>query len=369
MQPQEPKPTNVSAIKDGKWVDEEDPSKYFGKEVGFLPRWGAKAPMTPTPTLLLRGKQQRDEDEISAILDSINPNNVFSHLPPEVIEKIKQDKRVRSTHEFCMQFSNATEHINEFNPILNEFIAKMKAGALDLDYIPFNKSGCTSYVIAFVEHRCIQMAKRTYNLLLVPPNQYAVKQLQDLRTMMLMDFAIPRRDRNNAKLHSILGNGKEIEEGFIDEINCSIERTAKLCCTVLDTDVEPRGTFPDEIAFALLNDCCDQFLTIINIPNLRPDLKQKTVERLKLMMSWLHATANDGVQDQFESDVNQYYQKMKLKIQQTPELVRQFAGGTKSKNKSSRRRRTSKRKSNKNKNSRHKKNKNKKKTLRLRIKK
>jgi len=357
MQPQEPKP--VSAIEDRQWVY---PSKYFG--VGFLPsRSGAKAPMTPTPPLLLRGKQQRDEYELSAILDSINPNNVFSQLPPEVIEKIKQDKRIRDTHELCMKISTATDII-KFNLILNEFIEKMKAGALNLDYIPFSKSGCTSYVIAFVEHRCIQMAKRTYNLLSEPLDETKVQHLFDLRNMMLMDFARPRRDINIAKLHSILGNGKEIEEGFIDEINCSIERTAKLCCTVLDTDVEPRGTFPDEIAFALLNDCCDQFLTIINIPNLRPELKQKTVERLKLMMSWLHATANDGVQDQFESDVNQYYQKMKLKIQQTPELVRQFAGGTKSKNKSNK-----KRKSNKNKNSRHKKNKNKKKTLRLRIKK
>jgi hypothetical protein len=84
------------------------------------------------------------------------------------------------------------------------------------------------------------------------------------------------------------------------------------------------------------------------------------------MMSWLLAIANNGVEDQFELNMKQYYtdmiSKIRKAVQQPP--AGGPAGGAKSKNKSNK-----KRNSNKNKNSRRKNKKIKKKTLRLRIKK
>jgi len=363
-------PIEVSAIEDGLWVE---PSKYFNKPVG----WADIPPVTytPAPLPLQRGKQKRFEvrlqgDELTEIFDIRDPSHIFSQLPPEIIEKIERDKsesdikKIRDTNALCMQFASTTENIAEFNPILDEFLTKMKRNELDLDYIPFARSGCTSFIVAFVEHRCNQMAKRTYNLLIEPFDETKVEHLRDLRHMMMMDFAIPKRKKNDDELRNILL--KKNDEAFIDNINCSIERVAKLCCTVIDTDVAPRGDLTDNIALQLLTACCDQFLTIINTRGLRQDLKIKTIDRLKRMMSWLFAIANDGAEDQLESYIKQYYRDMRSKIiksvQQPP--AGGPAGGAKSKNKSNK-----KRNSNKNKNSRRKNKKNKKKTLRLRIKK
>jgi hypothetical protein len=305
------------------------------------------------------------------MFDIHDPSHIFSQLPEELLKKIQEDKsesdkkKIDVTNALCFKFYSATENINAFNPILDEFLANMKAGALNLDYIPFARSGCTSFVVAFVEHRCSRMAKRTYNLLSEPLDETKVQHLFDLRNMMLLEFATPKRDKNHSELINILR--RKDDEEFIDNINCSIERTAKLCCTVIDTAVAPRhDDLPNRIALALLEDCCNQFLTIITTRGLRQDLKKNTIDRLKRMMSWLLAIANNGVEDQFELNMKQYYtdmiSKIRKAVQQPP--AGGPAGGAKSKNKSNK-----KRNSNKNKNSRRKNKKIKKKTLRLRIKK
>jgi hypothetical protein len=378
---QEPRigqPIDVSAIVEGRWVDAPPESKYFDIPV----KWAADIPdippVTPAPLPLERGKIRgyqnvfkhhgdRFNDELTKIFDIHDPSHIFSQLPQDIIEKIQEaksegdKKKIHDTIILCSRFASATEKIDEFNPILDEFIARMKAGALNLDYIPFARSGCTSFVVAFVEHRCNQMAKRTYNLPNLELDETKVQHLLDLRNMMMLDFATPKRDKNRTELLNIFS--RKDDEEFIDNMNCSIERTAKLCCTVIDTSVAPREhDIPNRIALALLDDCCEQFLIIITTRDLRQDLKKKTIYRLNGMMKWLFEIATDGVEDEFEKNMKKYYKHMRTKIiaavQQPP------AGGAKSKNKSNK-----KRNSNKNKNSRRKNKKNKKKTLRLRIKK
>ena len=326
--PPPPPPIHVVGISDGVFQD-QDQSKYFGKPVAFLPRWRARGPDTYTPPLLLRvHNREGEEDTLSEIL---NRSDMFSKLSEDVLHKIQSDVQTRETHELCMRFLEETEYIINFNRILWEFMNKIDAGRLKLDYI---HPGYTSYVLAFVEYRCIVMAKKTYRMR--DPNN--LHHLQYLRENMLMFFAIRRRNENNAKLLKLLTIQDHDEEGFIDDINLSIERTAKLCCTVLDTDFtvdengeesKSRGGFPNDVALALLNDCCDQFLTIINTPTLRVDSKQKALHHLKQMMSWLYATArDDNPADPFDKSIQKFYQDMKGKIlTSNSEFVGEFAGG------------------------------------------
>lgn len=348
----QPVPQEVSGMEDGRWVYEQ-PSKYFDK-VDFRP-----TPATHTEPLLLQTRKQEryEDDELTQIFSRLP-----IQLPEEIIDQIHRETKKNNTHELRDRFSSVGDII-EFNRILSEFLEKKQRNELDLDYIPFHRSGCTSFFVAFVEQRCIQMAKRTYSSL----TPHFEQQLDDLRNAMLFSFAIPRRDNNNDEL--IRNHSKMNDEEFIDNINCSIERVAKLCFTVIDTAVAPRETFLNQTALHLLDNCCDQFLTIIKTPGVRPDLKQKTIDRVNRMIKWLFQLANDGVEDDFESYIKSYYRNMMLKINEhvRPPAggpARGPAGGAKSKNKSNK-----KINSNKNKNSRRKINKNKKRTLRLRIKK
>jgi hypothetical protein len=365
----QPQPQNVSAIVHGKWVYEK-PSKYFDN-VEFRPTQATHTEPLPLQT---RKQERYEDDELTQIFSKL-PESI--QLPAEIIDQIHRETKKNNTHELRDRFSSVGDII-EFNRILSEFLEKKQRNELDLDYIPFHRSGCTSFFVAFVEQRCIQMAKRTYS----SSTPRFEQQLDDLRNIMLFSFAIPRRDNNNDEL--MRNHLKMNDEEFIDNINCSIERVAKLCFTVIDTAVAPRETFLNQTALQLLDNCCDQFLTIIKTPGVRY-LKQKTIDRVNRMIKWLFQLANDGVEDDFESYIKSYYRNMMLKINEhvRPPAggpARGPAGGAKSKNKSnkkinSNKNKNSRRKINKNsrrkinKNSRRKINKNKKKTLRLRIKK
>ena len=170
------------------------------------------------------------------------------------------------------------DDILNFNKTLDKYFQTINE--LDLDF-PFRISGSPFFVV-FVEERCIEMAKRTYKRLHEmraggggwgeEHAVFAERRLNDLRYVMLLNFARPRTINN-----ALLLKGELKDEEFIDNIYCSIERVATLCFAVIDTSMTPWDELTTNIAFPLLDKCCDH-LIIMNthgVIGLTPDLKKK----------------------------------------------------------------------------------------------
>jgi hypothetical protein len=365
MQPH-PQPQSVSAILDGKWVD----SKYFGGvEFRPTPLDMVSTPARPREQMLLL--KNYDRDELSEILSQLP-----IQLPDEIIEQITQQTRIDSKKINALrlrsEFSLANRGaISEFNFTLNRYLEMIQRNELDLDF-PFHISGCSPFFVAFVEERCIEMAKRTYNaynkrceieMRHDDVTERQLKQLNDLRNVMLFSFAIPRRDKNASRVQGHLK-----DEGFIDNIYCSIERVATLCFAVIDTSMTPWDELTTESAFSLLNDCCDHLIKM-NTDGVRPpDLKQKMADRAHRILDRLNTFSHSSncSYEICQSRMRDMKQKLKKNLDGIEH------GGAKSKNKSNKKINSNKNKNSRrkiNKNSRRKINKNKKKTLRLRIKK
>jgi hypothetical protein len=368
----QPQPQYVSAILDGEWVDaQQQPSKYFSKEVKFRPTPldMVSTPARPREQMLLL--KNYDRDELSEILSQLP-----IQLPDEIIEQITQQTRsmepskintnkinaLRLRSEFSLAINHSA--ISEFNVTLNRYFQMIQRNELDLDF-PFHISGCSPFFVAFVEERCIEMAKRTYNTynerFEKRLDDVTERQLNDLRNVMLFSFARPRRDNNASRVQGHLKD--------VDNIYCSIERVATLCFAVIDTSMTPWDESTTASAFSLLNDCCDHLIKM-NTDGVRPpDLKQKMADRAHRILDRLNTFSHSSncSYEICQSRMRDMKQKLHDGIKHVGP-----GGGAKSKNKSNKKINSNKNKNSRrkiNKNSRRKINKNKKKTLRLRIKK
>lgn len=228
-------------------------------------------------------------------------------------------------------------------------------------------------VYQFVEARCMRVVSKILSGGAIPP------ELDPLREFMIQGLAIRRNNKNKEALTLIYHTSTD----NVDELILSIERVKFLCSRVLQSDVVPVVplTPVSTTAFALLDECCDQLITIVNNDNRHITPQQKENAKILILdickvvqrMSWKYIeVCNSPILSDpiLELDI-----KMRNKIIQQPwwheheQLMELRRGGRKiSKSfkkqlKNTLIRHASKRTNKKNK------NKNRKKTLCLRIKK
>ena len=373
----------VSRMEDGRWVDAE-PSRYFSGVVEFNPPprpvtpYAASTPAGPGEQMLLL--KNYEGDQLSELLSQLPIK-----LPDELIEKIalesKDPRKINTNKINALRLrteflSVHRDDILNFNQTLVKYFKMIQKNELDLDF-PFRISG-SPFFVAFVEERCIEMAKRTYKRLNEMRaggggwgEKHAVvteRQLNDLRNVMLLSFARPRIINNDLRL-----KGELKDEGLIDNIYCSIERVATLCFVAIDTSTTPWDELTANIAFSLLDNCCDHliYMNTLGVTGLTPDLKQKMADRAHRIRDRLNKFSQSEIC--FHENCQSRMHAMKKKLHDGIKLKREGpGGGSKSKNKSNKKINSNKNKNSRrkiNKNSRRKINKNKKKTLRLRIKK
>jgi hypothetical protein len=288
----------------------------------------------------------------------------LSGLPTELQDVIKSKVRDLRARELCRQISTV-EAPPLFLSLVIQFIGEAQQNKLN-PHAVYDARSNNNTCLQFVEIRCMHVVSKMYRMIDDPDDPASIPlELDDLRKLMIRKLAIQRNMKNKQALRTLRVN----DNSSVEELIYSIKHVADLSYTVLKTSIPTDSTF--EVALALTDKCCDQFIEIIRC-DIRPDLKEKAKELLMNMLSNLQSISQDG--DHSSKSIRAIGRIMHAKVEQ--EQQEQWwsqQGGKMSKsfkkqlkNKS---RHASKRKSNKNKKSSNKNKKIKKKTLRLRIKK
>jgi len=127
----------------------------------------------------------------------------------------------------------------------------------------------------FIEAMCMRVVSKILSGGAIP------RELDLLREFMIQELAIRRNNKNKEALILIY----HISTDNIDELILSIQRVTFLCSRVLQSDVVPVVplTPVSTTAFALLDECCDQLITIVNNDNRHITPQQK--EKAKILIS------------------------------------------------------------------------------------
>lgn len=291
----------------------------------------------------------------------------LSTLPQELQDDIKSQIRDLRARDLSNQIVRAEAEYAYplFLSLVRQFIGEAERNELNPDafYDPRFSSSMRMRVVnntclQFVEIRCMRLVSKIYNLVDIRAPDRVPPELDSIREIMIQ-LAIRRNNKNKQALTTFYGNSN------VEDLIYSIERVADLCYTVLKTSIRHDATPLSDTALALSDECCDEFIMIINGNN-TPELKEQAKRLLMQMLNKLHNISQD--QDNLSESIRAMGRRMYDKIRQQPWLP-QYQGGKKSKSfkkqlKNNSNRRASKRKNMNN--NRHTKNKNNKKTLRLR---
>ena len=294
----------------------------------------------------------------------------LSSLPEELQTEIKGQVRDHRARELSEQIVRAeTEYAYPlFLSLVTRFIRETDQDELNPDafYDPHYTSSMrviNKTCLQFVEIRCMRIVS-TMHRLVDPRFPDSVPLELNLIRELMIQLAIRKNNKNKQVLRTLRGNSSSVEE-----LIYSIERVADLSCTVIKTSIRSDATPLSEAALALSDECCDQFIIIVDNDN-APELKEQAKQLLFQMLRKLNSTSQD--RNNLSESIRAMVRIMHDKIKQQPwwpQYARDHGyqqGGkiSKSFKKQSKyrpNRRASKRRNNKNNNSRHKKNKNKKK--------